>query len=63
MSAKRRPDSNKLLMHGTNRFQILLDHRVERPPTVADVTPQPSNETNIGVGIHKDLQIEQATQP
>jgi hypothetical protein len=53
---------DKLLMHRTDRFKILLDHRIQRAAPLAYIAPEPANTTNIGVRIHEDFQIEKVAQ-
>src|SRR5262249_43020532 len=52
----------ELKMHRAHGVGILLDHGLERPPALVNISIQPANEPNIGIGIDKDLQVHQSAQ-
>jgi hypothetical protein len=40
----------------------LRDDRIHRPSALGDISLQPAQESQIGVGVHKDLDIEEIAQ-
>ncbi len=53
---------HELQMHGPHRGQVLIHHGMRRTPALHDVAAQTADETQVGVGIHEDLQVHQGAQ-
>jgi hypothetical protein len=54
---------DELEVHRLHCRQVLFDNLIERAPAVPGVTLDPANETNVGVGIHKNLYVAQVANP
>ena len=50
------------LVHGPDGGQVLADHRFHGTTSLGDVPLQAADEADVGVGIHKDLDIHQLSQ-
>ena len=48
---------DKLHVHRPDSGQVLFDHRVNRPSAFGNVTPEPSDETNVVGRVHKNLYV------
>ena len=50
---------HELLVHGLDGGEILADHRVQAPPPLLHIPGDAAEDTHIGVGIHKNLDVHQ----
>jgi len=53
---------DELEVHGLHGAQILLDHRVHRPPALGHVAAEPPNEPHVVVGVDEHLDVEQPAE-
>ena len=51
---------HKLLVHRLYSTEILGRDRLEAAPTLLDIAQDAANDAHIGVGVHKNLDVEQA---
>ena len=49
---------DELLVHRADGGQILIDYRLQRAAACLDVTHQPADESDIGRGVHEQLDID-----
>ena len=48
---------DELQVHGAHRPQILLDHRLDRPPALGDIALQPADEAQVALGIDEQFAL------
>ena len=53
---------DKLQMHGTDRAQILVDDGFEGAASLGKVTSETTDKSNVGVGIHENLDVKKLAQ-
>ena len=53
---------DKLLVHGLDRLEILVDHALHAAAAFAYVAHQSAKDTHVGVHIHKHLQVHLLAQ-
>ncbi len=53
---------DKLHVHGADGGEVLVDDHLGRPAALGDVALQAADEADVGVGIDKNLDIEQLAQ-
>jgi len=49
-------------MHRPDGFQILVNDRIGGAPALGDIALQAADEPQVGIGIYKDLDVEQLAQ-
>ena len=53
---------DELLMHGFHIILIMIEHHINRAPTLHDIATDVTNQTNIAVGIDENLQVHHVAQ-
>ena len=50
-------------MHGLHRGEILRDHRLHGAAALLHIAQRPAQNAHIGIGFHKNLNVQQLAQP